>query len=94
LQEYYCLSTSVKWCAAADRCAANEPDAPTTFADAGSRLTLPYAQTGLSRIGRGKAALRWLEQLKGKKLMQLVDLFAQKKNEAPRSDPCATHTKD
>ena len=24
-------------------------------------------------IGRGKAALRWLEQLKGKKLMQLVD---------------------
>jgi hypothetical protein len=24
-------------------------------------------------IGRGKAALRWLDQLKGKKLMQLVD---------------------
>ena len=26
----------------------------------------------LETIGRGKAALRWLEQLKGKKLMQLV----------------------
>ena len=27
----------------------------------------------LETIGRGKAALRWLEQLQGKKLMQLVD---------------------
>ena len=27
----------------------------------------------LETIGRGKAALRWLDQLKGKKLMQLVD---------------------
>jgi hypothetical protein len=26
----------------------------------------------LETIGRGKAALRWLEQLKGKKIMQLV----------------------
>jgi hypothetical protein len=26
----------------------------------------------LETIGRGKAALRWLEQLRGKKLMQLV----------------------
>ena len=27
----------------------------------------------LETIGRGKAALRWLDQLRGKKLMQLVD---------------------
>jgi hypothetical protein len=27
----------------------------------------------LETIGRGKAALRWLDQLKGKKLIQLVD---------------------
>ena len=26
----------------------------------------------LETIGRGKAALRWLERLKGRKLMQLV----------------------
>ena len=27
----------------------------------------------IGTIGRGKAALRWLERLKGKKLMQVVD---------------------